>query len=692
MRMEPGDTRTMLQKSPNGSGSGMLVGNGEETLTIDLNTLSVASQEFSEIAHQNAIDFLSFGKLLEAIPVPTLLIDRTHEIKCANAAFIRITLNSFDPSRAKVTSMFPDPDEANQAVLILEKVFMERKPIVREKVLRLYDGRIWARMHFRTVKIGRERYVLLQIENRSAHKQLFAIQKYKKLMKTFPVGIVEFAVEAPLRCSIPVGPLLRAIGNARVVDGNNLFANLYGHSEINELTGLRLADLFPCTGKRRRLYKNWIQRGFSIRSFETHEKTALGSVSYFENTLLGNVSGQHLLGFWWLRRDISEKKRTEEEVLKGQKLESLGILAGGIAHDFNNFLTGVLGNISQAQKYLSPDHKAFSRLEAARNASIRAKELTRQLLTFSKGGLPIKKAASIGPLLRDSVTFALRGSKVAGEFVIPENLWPVDMDEGQIGRALHNLVINAEQAMPRGGRLFVQAANVKLKGAARLPVTNERCVKISIRDTGLGIPPDILPKIFDPYFTTKEKGTGLGLSTAYSIIRKHDGFITAKSDVGIGTTFTIYLPVSSRFPETKTPPKPSTLIGRGRVLLMDDQDLIRDLANELLTDLGYEVCAVKDGAEAVTVYREAQQAGKHFEVVVMDLTVPGGMGGQEAILKLRQIDPHVRAIASSGYSNDPIMADYHKYGFVGVLPKPYTLDELAEALKVVTQSQEIVGR
>jgi CheY-like chemotaxis protein len=245
--------------------------------------------------------------------------------------------------------------------------------------------------------------------------------------------------------------------------------------------------------------------------------------------------------------------------------------------------------------------------------------------------------------------------------------------------------------MPRGGVLFVQAANVKLKGTARLPVTNERCVRISIRDTGVGIPPDILPKIFDPYFTTKEKGTGLGLSTAYSIIRKHDGFITAKSDVGIGTTFTIYLPVSSRYPEIKIPPKPSTLVGRGRVLLMDDQDLIRDLACELLTDLGYEVCAVKDGAEAIEVYREAQETGKHFEVVVMDLTVPGGMGGQEAILKLRQIDPNVRAIASSGYSNDPVMAEYHKYGFVGVLPKPFTLDELIGALNAVTRAQEATG-
>ncbi|MBA7534820.1 Sensor kinase CckA [subsurface metagenome] len=358
----------------------------------------------------------------------------------------------------------------------------------------------------------------------------------------------------------------------------------------------------------------------------------------------------------------------------------MGILAGGIAHDFNNILTVILGNISLAR--ISTDQDIISSsLEEAEQASIRAEDLTRQLLTFSKGGSPIKKTVPIEELIRESAGFALRGSNVKCEYSIPEDLWPADVDEGQVIQVIGNLVINADQAMPEGGVIKVSSENVNIRPEDAVPVKNGEYVKISIKDRGIGIAREHLEKIFDPYFTTKQKGSGLGLSISYSIIRNHDGHIDVESYPGLGSTFHIYIPASpEKAGEKKEKEEEKPLAGTGKILVMDDEEMIRRFAGKCLKHIGYGVTLAKEGAGAVKLYKDARDAGKPFDIVILDLTVPGGMGGEEALKKLIEIDPEVKALVSSGYSDAPVMANYREFGFCGVIAKPYEIKELNENL------------
>jgi sensor domain CHASE-containing protein/nitrogen-specific signal transduction histidine kinase len=382
------------------------------------------------------------------------------------------------------------------------------------------------------------------------------------------------------------------------------------------------------------------------------------------------------------RQDKEARRRMEKEALKAQKLESLGVLAGGIAHDFNNLLTGILGNISLTKMYLRQGDKAFARLEEAEKASERARDLTQQLLTFSKGGAPVKKTASIAQLVMDSASFATRGSNVRCEFSLAVDLWPVSVDQGQISQVINNLVINADQAMPSGGIIRVTGENVTIKPGDMFPLKEGKYVSISVIDQGVGIDEENLRKIFDPYFTTKEKGSGLGLATVYSILKNHGGYVDVVSKVGAGTVFTVYLPASDSPPETEINGKVNgmPLPGKGRILIMDDEETIRDIAAEIVNHLGYDAVVCADGAESVELYRMARESEQPFDVVIMDLTVPGGMGGREAMAKLLEIDPQVKGIVSSGYSNDQILARYREYGFCGVMAKPYKVAEFAEIL------------
>ncbi|HTY23982.1 MAG TPA: PAS domain S-box protein [Desulfomonilaceae bacterium] len=382
--------------------------------------------------------------------------------------------------------------------------------------------------------------------------------------------------------------------------------------------------------------------------------------------------------------DITAKRKMEEELVKVEKLESLGVLAGGIAHDFNNILTAILGNISLAKMHCEYPDKVKERLIEAEKACSQAQGLTQQLLTFSKGGAPIKRTSDISQLIEDSCHFAVRGSSVRCELSVHNDLFTVDVDEGQIGQVLNNLVINSVHAMPRGGVIHVHAKNIVIDAQQGLPLPDGNYVKIVVNDDGVGIPKNILPRIFDPYFTTKHKESGLGLATSYSIIRNHDGLITAESEVGVGTTFCVYLPASQRELQTSFNFEETTAKGSGRILLMDDEDSIREVAKEILSTLGYEVELARDGTEAISLYRTAKDSSHPFDVVVLDLTVPGGMGGAEAIERLREIDPEVKAVVSSGYSNDPIMSDYTGYGFRGVVAKPYTAKELGATLRAIT--------
>jgi len=370
-----------------------------------------------------------------------------------------------------------------------------------------------------------------------------------------------------------------------------------------------------------------------------------------------------------------------DELMKAQRLESVDTIAARIAHDFNNNLTAILGNVSLARMYNDPV-KSSEKLMAAERKIMQTKELTRQLLTFSKESEFIKQIVHIGEMLEDSANFASRGSNVKCEFSIPDDLWSVEINEGQIRQVISNMIINADQAMPEGGVIKLRVENLTLEGV--LSLSDGEYIKISIEDQGIGISKENLHNIFRLYFTTKQEGSGLGLTTSYIIIQKHGGLIRAESQVGAGATFHIYLPAYSGEASAKKPGTEKSLVtGTGRILVMDDEKYIRDLASEMLNTIGYKVTTAIDGAEAIGMYQEARHSGLSYDAVVIDLTVPGGMGGKETIQKLKAMDPEAKAIISSGYSSVPIMTDFEKYGFKGAIAKPYEVTELSIVLHEV---------
>jgi signal transduction histidine kinase len=381
-----------------------------------------------------------------------------------------------------------------------------------------------------------------------------------------------------------------------------------------------------------------------------------------------------------LLEQMAERQRMEDELLKARKIKSMGVLAAGIAHDFNNLLTGILGYVSLAKVVAQTDAKVVAYLTAAEQACQRATALTQQLLTFAKDGAPVRHTVSLVELLRECVGFVLGGANVRGDIQTAADLWPVDVDAGQINQVIHNIVLNAMQAMPGGGTVQVLAENVVLAAGVPFPLPEGRYVKITVQDSGRGIPKEVLSNIFDPYFTTKAEGSGLGLTTAYAIVIKHEGYITIASEVDGGTTVVIYLPASQKATVSAQTHASIPLSGSGRLLIMDDEAIVRNVLRQLLESLGYTVECVQDGTEAVAAYQRAQAAGQPFAVVILDYTIPGGMGGLEALARLRAIDPQVTALISSGYANNPVVADWAYYGFSGVVAKPYTIAQLQEAL------------
>ena len=389
------------------------------------------------------------------------------------------------------------------------------------------------------------------------------------------------------------------------------------------------------------------------------------------------------------------RKQMEAELLNAKKLESLGILAGGVAHDFNNILTGVLGNISFAKRFVNPEDRIFDMLEKAEKASERAKALTYQLLTLAKGREPVRKIISLAALLKNAADFALCGSNIKCEFFLADDLYPTEADEGQLERVIHNLVINARDAMPGGGALRIYAENVADNDAELHSSKDGRSIKITIEDHGTGIDEEHLQKIFDPYFTTKErdaqKGVGLGLAVCYAIIKKHNGSITVKTEKGVGTKVHICLPALDRKLQPSDKSEEAPVAGKGTVLVMDDEQLVRDFAATILEHLGYKVRTAEDGDEALNLYKKAMADGAPFDAVVMDLTIPGGKGGRETISLLLEADPGVKAIVSSGYSGNSMLSDFGKYGFSGVIEKPYTLLQFSRVLHGVINGVQQAG-
>jgi PAS domain S-box-containing protein len=393
------------------------------------------------------------------------------------------------------------------------------------------------------------------------------------------------------------------------------------------------------------------------------------------------------LGAVLVLRDVTERERFDAEMLRASKLESVGLLAGGIAHDFNNLLAIVMGNLTLALLDEKTRSAGERWLREAERGTARARDLTQQLLTFAKGGEPVRSAVLLSDVVREAAEFALHGTAVRCEFEFAADGRPADADKSQIGQIVHNLVINAVQAMPHGGVIRLALQNETVASGARPPLAAGNYLRLEITDTGAGIAPENLPRIFEPFFTTKELGTGLGLATVYSVVQKHHGHITVESELGRGTTFRIWLPAAEAAPTpTKASAWPFEKL-RGRVLFMDDEAPIRAMTHALLERLGLDVTLATNGHEAVQHFMQARASGQPFDVVIMDLTVPGGMGGAAAMGEILKLDPGARGIVSSGYSSDPIMANHRAHGFRGSVPKPYKVADFARTLREVMREK-----
>ena len=476
--------------------------------------------------------------------------------------------------------------------------------------------------------------------------------------------------------------------NFTITYANKAFEELFGY-KLDELKG-KTPDILNAEPNAPEIQQEIYQTVSSGETLlgESLNKRKDGSTFYCEYKVMPLEDEQgNIYSYVGIQRDITERKQLEEERVKTSNLESIGVFAGGIAHDFNNILAAILGNISLAKMDIDSKSEEFELLTDAENVTYRAKDLTQQLLTFAKGGAPVKETTELIELIRETTRFSLRGSNVNYRTSIAPDLRPVEIDRGQISQVINNLFINADQSMPEGGTINIKAKNVTVTPVDNLLLKEGNYIKISLEDKGHGIPKEQLTKIFDPYFTTKQKGSGLGLATAFSIIHRHDGHITVESEMGVGTTFHIYLPASSKQAEKKEELKEEAAVMTGKILVMDDDEMVRNFVSRVLKSFGNEVEVVRDGAEAIELYRKAMDSGKPFDVVILDLTIPGGMGGKKAIKKLLEIDPDAKAVVSSGYSNDPVVSNFEEYGFKGNISKPYRLKELKKVLNEVMKKE-----
>ena len=489
---------------------------------------------------------------------------------------------------------------------------------------------------------------------------------------------------------------LRSIGDGVIttdVEGNIVLINTIAEEltgwKQEEAIGKPLTDVFHIINENsKELCKNPVTKVMEsgkIISLANH--TALIAKDGSERSIADSgapIKDQQnkIIGVVLVFRDVSIEIQREKELANVAKLESVGVLAGGIAHDFNNILGAILGNIDLALQFTRPEDEAYSLMQQAKKATHRASNLTQQLLTFAKGGEPVMELAKIQETIEESANFVLRGSKVRCAYQWDDDLWPVEIDPGQISQVIQNLIINANQAMPDGGIIDVKACNLNYEKTLLLNLPPREYIKISITDTGPGIHKKVLDKIFDPYFTTKQTGSGLGLAVSHSIISKHNGIMVVNSALGVGSTFIIYLPAeSSKLPEqTNKKIEHHTHTVQGRIMIMDDDKMVREIAGQMLQHMGYEIIFAENGDEAITLFTENMSTDKHIDLIIMDLTIPGGMGGQETVKEIHRVAPNTKVVVASGYSNDPVMANYQEYGFLAAISKPFQLQDLEEII------------
>ncbi len=471
------------------------------------------------------------------------------------------------------------------------------------------------------------------------------------------------------------------------VDSNEGFTDLSGYTR-EEVIGKTTADIriWDSPEDRERLFRELRKTG-RVKNLEFHFRLKDGShkIALMSANIIQLHGEDHVLS---VTKDITQLRKAEndrqqllEQLHQSQKIESVGVLAGGIAHDFNNLLLAILGNIGLSLLHVAPENKVHSYLKEAERASLRARDVTQQLLTFSRGGRPVKKVTSLPGIVRDAAEFVLRGSGIRCTYRFQEELHPVAVDAGQIGQVVQNIVMNARQAMPAGGAIEIVGENFIKNPSHVLPLADGRYIRLSIEDSGGGIPADLLHKVFDPYVTTKQKASGLGLAVSYSIINKHLGYIDVSSEPGVSTTFTIYLPALDQdradgLPRDKALP----VSGKGSVLVMDDEEIVRNVVQSMLEQAGYTVLLAKDGEEAVDIFQRSVRQQIPIDIVIMDIIIPGGMGGEDAVKKILAIDPDAKVIVSSGYSSDPIMSDHARYGFRDAVAKPFQLQDLLDSI------------
>ncbi|MEZ6129528.1 MAG: PAS domain-containing protein [Planctomycetaceae bacterium] len=473
--------------------------------------------------------------------------------------------------------------------------------------------------------------------------------------------------------------------DGRIVEANSAACEFYGYT-LDEMMALSITNITIESPNDVRQRMRRVSES-ELLDFEVQHRLASGELRDV-HVYSGPVKTNQEVLLHSIIFDITERKRAEEALLRMQQLESLGTLAGGIAHDFNNVLTGVFGNVSLARLALSPDHPAMRFLEKADQSITRAAGLSTQLLTFAKGGAPVKEHVDLVKLITDVVCFDLSGSNVRPVFEFPDDLKPVYVDKGQLQQVFSNLALNADQAMPDGGNLYVSATNIDVPSSAVADLEPGSYVSVTLRDEGCGIAESDLPRVFEPYFSTKATGHGLGLATSYSIIQRHRGHIRVSSTKDQGTTFTVVLPVSTTGvgshavtgvdPAAETQP-------RRRILVMDDDDAVLDVVSAMLSSIGMDVQTCVNTAEALAAYQDALLTGRKFDLVLLDLTIPGGPGGREAVKRILELDSSAKVLCSSGYTDDRVMADFAEFGFLGTIPKPYSIADLRTAVEQFTQ-------
>ncbi len=488
---------------------------------------------------------------------------------------------------------------------------------------------------------------------------------------------------------------LRSIGDAvittdtqgRVMIMNSVAEQLTGWTQA-QAQGIPLSDIFTIINEQtRRPSEDPVKKILSTgKTIELANHTVLISRDGTERPIADSGApirdnNGNIIGVVLVFRDMTEKQKLMDAAQRADKLESLGILAGGIAHDFNNLLGGIYGYIDIANE-CTTEHTVSRYLHQALNTIDRARGLTQQLLTFAKGGAPVKNIEQLSSFIQDTVQFALSGSSVTAQFDLPFDLWPCDVDKEQIGQVIDNIIINAVQAMPAGGKIEIGASNIAITRGQIPDLSAGDYVRICIRDFGVGIPKEYLSHIFDPFYSTKAKGHGLGLATCYSILDRHGGSIDVQSQPGVGTVFFLYLPaIPDAVPAPVGGVNANTFEGEGTFVVMDDEEVMQNTMKAMLETFGFRVVLTSDGREAVDFFRKETHAGRWVAGMIFDLTIPGGQGGKQAIEQIRKLSSDAVVFVSSGYSEDPVMANPGQFGFTASICKPFRRVELAQLLR-----------